>query len=137
MVERFLAVPPVGDEIGAARDWALMHVRNFPWCADWQPDAGSVALVVSELVTNAQRHGAGSVGLSLVLEESRLRIAVNDESRAQPVICPTAPGKVGGHGLRIVAKLSGQWGVTLLGAGKQVWAELRPPGPAPTRHAVG
>lgn len=127
MVERFLAVAPAGGEVGTARDWALQHVRDYPWCDGWRPDTGSVALVVSELVTNAQRHAGGQVGLSLVLEASRLRIVVRDESRAQPVMCPANPGKVGGHGLRIVAELAGQWGVTPCGAGKQVWAELLPP----------
>ncbi|MDF9810826.1 ATP-binding protein [Streptomyces sp. SPB162] len=129
MVERFLAVAPAGGEVGVARDWALKHVQDYPWCADWHPDIGSVALVVSELVTNAQRHAGGSVELSLVLEASRLRITVRDDSRAQPLMCPADPGKVGGHGLRIVATLAaGQWGVTPYGSGKRVWAELQPPG---------
>ncbi|MCZ4120996.1 ATP-binding protein [Streptomyces sp. H39-S7] len=131
MVEHCLAMAPTNGEVGAARDWALRHVNDFPWCADWRPDAGSVALVVSELVTNAQRHAGGSVELSLVLDVSRLRIAVSDDSRVQPVMCPAPadPGKVGGHGLRIVAELAGEWGVTPCGPGKQVWADLLPPGP--------
>ncbi len=119
-----------GGEIGAARCWTLEQVEHFGWGAGWRPDSGTVALVVSELVTNALRHaGGGRVGVCLVLEVGRLRIAVSDESRHEPVIQPPGPGRVGGHGLRIVASVAARWGVRPHGTGKEVWADLLPQHP--------
>ncbi|MCZ4102560.1 ATP-binding protein [Streptomyces sp. So13.3] len=107
----------------------MEQVENFGWGPAWRPDPGVVALVVSELVTNAQRHGGGRIGLSLGLDAGRLRIAVSDGSLRLPVQRPAESGRIGGHGVRIVAELAGGWGVTLRGVGKQVWADLVQPGP--------
>lgn len=121
-----------GGGAGAARRWALEQVERFRWEA-WRPDPAAVALVVSELVTNAQRHVGGRIALSLVLEVDRLRIAVSDGSRREPVQQAPDPARVGGHGLRIVAKLATAWGVRPHGDGKQVWADLAPPRLVPVR----
>ncbi|QNA71806.1 ATP-binding protein [Streptomyces sp. So13.3] len=116
-------------DVGAARRWALEQVESFGWDPSWRPDPAAVALVVSELVTNAQRHVGGRIGLSLELDAGRLRIMVRDGSLRVPVQQPAEAGRVGGHGLRIVAELAGGWGVTWRGVGKQVWADLVQPGP--------
>ncbi|MCM2428718.1 ATP-binding protein [Streptomyces sp. RKAG337] len=131
MTERFMAALRHSGDVSTARRWAQRQVEAFRWDPAWRPDPAAVALVVSELVTNAQRHVGGPIGLSLALDVRRLRIAVSDDSRRRPVEQSPEAGRVGGHGLRIVARLTGAWGVTLRGTGKQVWADLVAPDPVP------
>jgi anti-sigma regulatory factor (Ser/Thr protein kinase) len=83
-------------------------------------------LLVSELVTNAIRHGrAGSagVGLSLHLNDGRLRVEVTDGGSGFEApggqADPTAPG---GWGLVVVDELVDRWGVENAG-GTRVWFE--------------
>jgi anti-sigma regulatory factor (Ser/Thr protein kinase) len=77
-------------------------------------------LVVSELVTNAVRHGRGRVALSLALVDGARPIGeVADEG--EPFEAPrTGPGEgdIGGWGLCIVAALAERWGVS---GGARVW----------------
>ncbi|MEV5431649.1 ATP-binding protein [Streptomyces sp. NPDC052701] len=68
--------------------------------------AGSVQLVVSELVTNAMKYAPGPCLLDLELVGDRLEITVWDSSPELPVVAPPEPGRVGGHGLEIVAALT-------------------------------
>jgi hypothetical protein len=93
-------------------------------------DAGALApdaqLVVSELVTNAMRHGGGAVQLRLIRQRSpEVACVVSDYSRITPI---TASGDVYaefGRGLRLVEALSTAWGwITPGGPGKVVWAVL-------------
>ena len=84
-------------------------------------------LVVSELMTNAVLHAAGTstYELSILLHDGRLRLAVTDPSAAPPRIRPSDDGLPGGRGLRIVASLARSWGhQATADGGKQVWAEL-------------
>src|SRR5689334_12736880 len=66
MAEWFLAVGPDDGQVSLARGWARRQVTEFPWPTRWRPDPEAVALVVSELVTNALRHVGGTTGLWLV-----------------------------------------------------------------------
>jgi two-component sensor histidine kinase len=82
-----------------------------------------VALVVSELVSNAVRHAGSELTLSVHRESDRvLRISVQD---ATPLPSPTAnrpfPAQPG-HGLWIVAAVCTAWGVEPATGGKVVWA---------------
>ncbi|MGN6160298.1 MAG: ATP-binding protein [Marmoricola sp.] len=80
-----------------------------------------VELVVSELVTNAVRYGAGDIALDVTLTEGQAVIAVHDGSQEVPVL--RRPDRVtsGGRGLRIVAEVATDWGVSLTALGKTVW----------------
>lgn len=82
------------------------------------------ALMVSELVTNALRHGIGTISLRIDVETDALRVEVSDEGdvalRSSPV-----PGAHGGWGLWIVDQLSDDWGV--LDGSTRVWFRLRRP----------
>ena len=53
-----------------------------------------------------------------------LRIAVHDESVADPEIQPFDPHAGRGRGLQLVARLSRQWGYDHHDLGKTVWADL-------------
>ena len=83
------------------------------------------ALVVSELVTNALRHGAGTVVLRASFVDGRLNIAVTDSGDALPRQLPIDAERIGGLGLHIVERVSGEWGVSPFPGGKTVWAVLR------------
>ena len=80
-------------------------------------------LAVTELVTNALRHGEGSIVLSLALERDHLRAEVIDEGTGNaPAVRATPGDATGGFGLRIVDELSLRWGA--FEGTTHVWAEL-------------
>ncbi|MFK4110249.1 ATP-binding protein [Streptomyces sp. NPDC002176] len=90
--------------------------------------AGDLALIVSELVTNAVLHGKTAPGrqVEVALEHSpgRVRVEVRDTGEGMPRRRPKVPLAVSGRGLEIVDALSEAWGVTEQVVGKTVWAEL-------------
>ncbi len=86
--------------------------------------ADDVQLVVSELATNAVVHAGTPFSVSISSDESVIRIAVSDGSVVPPVMRDAAPGAVSGRGLRLVAAVSGDWGVEPGPDGKTEWAEL-------------
>jgi anti-sigma regulatory factor (Ser/Thr protein kinase) len=81
-------------------------------------------LLLSELVTNAVTHARSPVSVTLRARGSALRLAVRDESPAEPTPRPVAPEADAGRGLQIVAALAKEWGVLATRGGKTVWAEL-------------
>ncbi|WP_129311375.1 ATP-binding protein [Streptomyces sp. L2] len=83
-------------------------------------------LVVSELVTNAIRHapGPGTLRLELAPDAATLRISVIDTSTDPPLPRPPDPGRVGGHGLRLVTLLSTGLRTTPVPGGKRVTATV-------------
>lgn len=86
--------------------------------------ADDAALVVSELVTNAQLHGELPGTLRLRVRGDRLRVEVEDHSRTLPQPGGYAEQAVTGRGLGLVAALARDWGVDPVPTGKVVWAEL-------------
>jgi anti-sigma regulatory factor (Ser/Thr protein kinase) len=94
------------------------------------PTLDDVVLVVSELVTNAVRHGRGDVELQIDFDGARVRGNVCDEGKGFAENVRThAAGQVGGNGLHIVGQVAGGWGVRQGSA--QVWFELLDGPPAP------
>jgi anti-sigma regulatory factor (Ser/Thr protein kinase) len=98
--------------------------------------AEDATIVVSELVTNALRHGArgtGDVaidGIELVLcrRAGLIACAVADPGTEPPLLMTPDPAAETGRGLRVVQALSADWGWTRLsGHCKAVWAILRVP----------
>ncbi|MFD4371921.1 SpoIIE family protein phosphatase [Streptomyces sp. NPDC058486] len=87
-------------------------------------DALTVELVVSELVTNAVRHGAPPVALRLLRGESTLTVEVRDGAATAPHLRHAKAGDEGGRGLHICSTLADAWGVRYEAEGKTVWAEL-------------
>jgi anti-sigma regulatory factor (Ser/Thr protein kinase) len=90
-------------------------------------------LVISELVTNAVRHGPGRGPIHLeVRRDGVLRIEVEDQGTGfEPRAHPTAVADIptGGFGLPIVRRLSTSWGVTPRAGTTLVWSELTLPEP--------
>ncbi|MFF4488165.1 ATP-binding protein [Streptomyces sp. NPDC001544] len=61
----------------------------------------TVQLVVSELVTNAQKYAPGPILLTLESNDGALEVTVWDSEPALPTVRGADPGRVGQHGLEI------------------------------------
>ncbi|MBG0832445.1 ATP-binding protein [Planomonospora sp. ID67723] len=82
-------------------------------------------LVVSELVTNAIRHGGAPCVLRLGGGEGHVYGELFDPGTGAPRMRETGPEATGGRGLRIVDALADDWGVTWPpSGGKAVWFVL-------------
>jgi len=101
----------------------------------WQVpvDAYVVALLTSELVTNAVTHGTPTPGtfvlLTIACDPSGLRVDVHDGSGDLPVLdtglTDEAPAESEtGRGLLLVTSLSAEWGFYRTPAGKAVYFTL-------------
>ena len=132
--------------VRAARDFAVAILQRWGM-AERSTD---IALVVSELMTNALRHagsgsGSGDTGprrpirLGLLQPGPCVLCAVADPGRAAPA--PQRPGSRDetGRGLQLICALTDRWGYTTPSeTGKVVWALFRAastasPGPVPRR----
>ncbi|WP_079123688.1 SpoIIE family protein phosphatase [Streptomyces sp. NBRC 110611] len=95
---------------------------------DWglQGLVDTTELLVSELVTNALRHGHGDIRLRLLLDRT-LVCEVWDADLAQPRRRRARDTDEGGRGLQLVGLLSRGWGSRRTPRGKTVWFELALP----------
>lgn len=80
---------------------------NIPALAAEELD--TARLLVSELVTNALRHGEGEILLTMDVGRRRVRFAVRDDGTQRP-LRQAAPGATGGFGLNLVETLASRWG---------------------------
>ncbi|MEU6341189.1 SpoIIE family protein phosphatase [Streptomyces sp. NPDC046977] len=142
----------------AGRAGALLLTRTRPFPADrvasWhlEPDPAAVSaarhhageqlaawgiegdivfnteLIVSELVTNAIRHGAPPLALRLINDRT-LTCEVRDAGPAAPRLRHARTVDEGGRGLFITAQLAQAWGTRYDADGKTIWTEQSlPPG---------
>jgi len=133
--------------VRAARDFAVATVER--WGTTQRRE--DIAIVVSELLTNALRHALPRAGVTWPGSAIRLGLlqpgpcvlcAVADPSPRAPVPRHTGMLAETGRGLHVVGALADAWGYTTPGdAGKIVWAVFsagRPPARVrPPRHAAG
>jgi serine phosphatase RsbU (regulator of sigma subunit)/anti-sigma regulatory factor (Ser/Thr protein kinase) len=83
-----------------------------------------VALMVSELVTNAVRFASGPVTVRLIRAGHGLLCEVGDTGNGRPRLRRGDLLDDGGRGLQIVHRLTTRWGVRWTDTGKVVWAEV-------------
>jgi anti-sigma regulatory factor (Ser/Thr protein kinase) len=112
--------------VRVAREFALATLQR--WGVAKRSE--DIAIVISELLTNALRHALPEPGhtrpirLGLLQPGPCLLCAVTDPSRAAPI--PQTPPEFlreTGRGLHIICALSDRWGyATLSDTGKVVWA---------------
>ncbi|ROQ94578.1 PAS domain-containing protein [Streptomyces sp. 2132.2] len=85
-------------------------------------------LVLSELITNAIRHGSAPVRVRL-LHDRVLTCEVFDGSSSSPRLHYAKTTDEGGRGLFLVAQLSRRWGARYTPEGKVIWSEQPLPDP--------
>lgn len=122
-----IAVPPSASSVAAVRH-ALAADLAPVTTGETVLDA---TLVLSELVSNALRHGGPIPGDGLVVNwhvedvAGVIVIAVTDGAAEQdPVPRDAAVGADSGRGLAIIAKLASTWGVRRSRHHKTVWARV-------------
>ncbi|GGW72469.1 hypothetical protein GCM10010503_57510 [Streptomyces lucensis JCM 4490] len=99
----------------------LVRERLLAWGL---PQAVETAeLLVSEVVTNAVRHGRSDrIGLRVVRTDALL-FEVTDDEPALPAMLGAGPHDDAGRGLRVVSRLAREWGASAAGHHKTVWFE--------------
>lgn len=119
--EPTLDLQPEPGAVRDARDWVSRML------AGWDDDRVETArLLISELVTNAILHARTAISVRFVPDGARARFEVGDHLSAGPSHKRFAPDSVTGRGLRLVAALADDWGVSRAGDGKVVWFVLAP-----------
>jgi anti-sigma regulatory factor (Ser/Thr protein kinase) len=116
----------------AAHPEAVRTARDFTryTLGGWglQELIDDAVLVVSELVTNAQRHAAPGgtvIKLRLLAQPPYLMCMVTDPSRDIPLRRQAGPADGSGRGLQVIESCCSRWGWHLLDeGGKVVWALL-------------
>ncbi|MCX5200215.1 ATP-binding protein [Streptomyces sp. NBC_00237] len=114
--------------IGEARDFAgdfLVRAEALHGVPVTTGTAGTVKLVVSELVTNAAKYAPGPCLLDLAIGRDRtglpdLQITVWDTDDSLPRPGAPDPERIGGHGLELVLALCTRYDIQRLAGGKRV-----------------
>lgn len=112
-------LPTDASVVGAARRLAERQLAAW----DLAGAAHTTELIISELVTNAIRHGEGPIQLRLIHDRGRLLAEVTDTSSASPHLRHARDSDEGGRGLYIVMRLSLRWGVRHSRQDKTIWSE--------------
>jgi hypothetical protein len=142
IVEGRLAIRELAAEMaspGLARDFTKQTLDA--WALRGMADDASV--IVSELVTNAVRHGVprapgvpqasrAPIELILLWPAGPLFCVVTDPGATHPVLGAPDPDAEAGRGLYVVQALASEWGWGMLSPSrKAVWASLRAGRPEP------
>jgi anti-sigma regulatory factor (Ser/Thr protein kinase) len=121
-----LMLPFAASSVGVARRRLVLDL-----VADGIGDSGvcDVALVFSELLSNALRHAGPLPGAQIRvtwrLDPGSVRVSVRDGgSQTQPELGEPTQAATGGRGLRIVEKLAQGWGTSHDDEGTTVWARV-------------
>lgn len=81
-------------------------------------------LLVSEVVTNAVKHGSAPIRLQIDLDRSGIVVAVDDANPTLPRTRRIDRRRHSGRGLVLVQHIATDWGVRRTRNGKQVWFRL-------------
>ena len=116
-------LPPDADSAAVARRRALDAAADRLT----EERRGDLALMVTELVTNAVRHGSpepdGTIVVKVDVEDDLVRTAVIDGGTEFEFERATFDGRSEHFGLQLVDRLASRWGLSLDGE-KAVWFEI-------------
>ncbi|XUL88268.1 ATP-binding protein [Streptomyces galilaeus] len=118
---------PVIGNIPEARHGAQLVLASWSVSDDV---CETVALIVTELATNAVRHArvpgrTFDVTLALAHDgDKTIEVEVFDASPHHPVVKSFDPGATSGRGLLLVEALCDEWGVRDREFGKSVWVRV-------------
>ncbi|MDN3260798.1 ATP-binding protein [Streptomyces sp. CSDS2] len=92
-----------------------------------------ICLLTDELLANAILHGcrnpADTITMRVECDADRVQVSVSDPSSSMPRPCSPTADSESGRGLRLIAEVAEQWGVTpRADAGKSVWFAVSLPG---------
>jgi anti-sigma regulatory factor (Ser/Thr protein kinase) len=87
-------------------------------------DRDIVALLTSELVTNAIRHAGTRFRVDVNRRHGAIQVGVTDASTAKPHVVDAPAEALNGRGLQFVSRYASDWGVQRRRGGKRVWFEL-------------
>ncbi len=120
-MELLAPVASTPEAVGAAR--RMLARQLTAWGLDSAVD--DLALLASELVTNAVRYGKSPVAVRLITHGDSIRLEVTD-GNASDVPQPRAATLTESHGrgMPLVDAIATDWGVTVQDSGKTVWVEL-------------
>jgi two-component sensor histidine kinase len=88
------------------------------------PMADDLALVATELISNAVHAGSSMIEVLLTIRGSELELAVADDAPGTPAVRSAELLSTNGRGLRIVEAVAREWGHRPAHAGKTVWARF-------------
>jgi anti-sigma regulatory factor (Ser/Thr protein kinase) len=121
-----LMLPFAASSVGVARRRLVSDL-----IADGIGDSAAcdVALVFSELLSNALRHAGplpdAQIRVAWRLDPDSVRVSVRDGGgQTEPELGQPTQAATGGRGLRIVEKLSQGWGTSRDDEGTTVWARV-------------
>ncbi|MFF2961704.1 SpoIIE family protein phosphatase [Streptomyces sp. NPDC057963] len=116
-----------------ARSRRLVRGKLLDW--DLPAAVEAAELMVSELVTNAVKHGrTRHIGLRLVRTQALL-CEVSDDEPAPATLLDASSHDESGRGLLVVSSLARTWGTSTTARGKTVWFEQAlGPVPHPRPH---
>ncbi len=98
--------------------------------AGWGLINHDVALLVSELATNAVLHARSEFEVCVAAVAERIRVEVSDFNSRLPTMVTVPADAYSGRGLMLLQALAGSWGVeTHANEGKTIWFEV------PTRRS--
>ncbi|WP_340374076.1 ATP-binding protein [Streptomyces sp. SS7] len=137
------APPPTADApppTAAAARARARAVVDAHWCGHppHERDLIDLELVVSELVTNAIRHGGGLAGFEVTPVPGGVRLAVHDRSEAVPSAAygtgePPTAHRGNGYGWPLIIRLTRELSVESRPDGGKTIRVLVPLRPAPAR----
>ncbi len=116
--EHWKTFHPSFDSVKDARHFALGAMDR------WGIDCEDLALVVSELATNAVRYAGGSFDVTIHRDSSSVLVEVGDRSSSRPAVRDPGPDSPRGRGLIIIDSVARDWGVRDRSEGKVVWVRL-------------
>lgn len=123
---RCLCISIAADTALVARVRGAVRAALVSWGASTIAD--DMAVVASELVSNALEHAGGEAAVRLRMSDGQALLEVEDGSARRPAPRRVGTEAVEGRGLLLVNALATEWGWIPRGeGGKTVWASLAVP----------